>query len=679
MSGIRRTRRALRTVAVASALAIGGSVLLTGTAVGTVAGSGPVHPAETDNDVRWDGLFHDQGSLFADPVRPGCSDPVQLRFRAYANDVTEVALSYWDTADSARHRVPAESDGNDATGRYEFWRVTLPAGNDCGTKYYRFEVTDGTDTDWYNAGGVYDEQPTELDFAVVPGFDTPSWAQDSVLYQIFPDRFANGEPSNDITDDQYRYFDAPTEAKQWGESVAPIPPAVNSSVFFGGDLIGVRQRLDYLTETLGVNALYLNPVFTSPTNHAYDTQDYFAVDPRLGGDRALADLVSSMHDAGGAVILDGVFNHAGSWVQWFDRGNVWPGADGAYESADSPYADWFTFRDWPEDYVSFLDQTPSMPKFDFGVSGSQLRERLYGASDSVAQHWIREFGIDGWRLDAPQYADAGGGGGENATNHEIWAEFRDAVKAADPDSYIVGEYWGVATPWLGGEEWDGAVNFNGFTDPVSRWLTGRNHQNQPAALSVSELDGWLRGTRADNPRQAQLAMSNHLSNHDIPRFATRAGGDEAPIRLAHILQLTYVGIPTIYYGDEYGMTGGADPENRRTFDWSRTEDDLVGLVSELIALRERHSALRTGSFVTLGVADDAGIYAYGRMDEQSRIAVVLNNGDASREYAVDVHRMSVTDGTTMTDALSGREFDVTDGQVRVPIAPGEGLILVDQS
>lgn len=649
--------------------------LMAGIAVGPVQ----AYAASTDNDVEWDGLFHDQGTLFATPAQPGCTDPVELRFRTYADDVTEVALSYWDTADSSRHEVPATADGNDATGRYEFWRVTLPAGDACSTKYYRFRVTDGTDTDWYNAGGTHDNEPTELDFAVVPEFRTPGWAKNSVIYQIFPDRFANGDESNDVTDDAYRYFGAPTQAKQWGESVEPTPPAVNSSVFFGGDLVGVRQRLNYLTETLGISALYLNPIFTSPTNHAYDTQDYFSVDPRLGGDAALADLVDGMHAADGAVILDGVFNHAGSWAPWFDRGNVWPEVDGAHESTASPYADWFTFYSWPNDYASFLNQTPSMPKFDFAESGSEVRQRLYGAPDSVAQHWIREFGIDGWRLDAPQYADAGGGGGENATNHEIWSEFRQAVKGADPNSYIVGEYWGVATPWLSGGEWDGAVNFNGFTDPVSRWLTGRNHQDQPASLSVSQLDGWLRGTRADNPRQAQLAMSNHLSNHDIPRFATRAGGDTAAIRLAHIMQLTYVGIPTIYYGDEYGMTGGADPDNRRTFDWSRTNDELVGLVSELIAVRERYSALRTGSFVTLGVADQQGIYAYGRMDEQSRIAVVLNNGDAPQEYAVDVHRMSVTDGSTMTDALSGRSFEVANGQVRVPIGPGEGMILVDAS
>ncbi|HEY6739681.1 MAG TPA: glycoside hydrolase family 13 protein [Actinopolymorphaceae bacterium] len=637
--------------------------------------------ASNDNDVEWNGLFHDQGPLYASTAEPTCSTPVEVTLRTYKGDITSANVKYFDEADSAHHWLPMTWRRNDATGRFDLWTATIPAS--CSTKYYRFQINDGADTDWYNAGGPTDDEPSALDFSVVPGFATPDWAKNSVLYQIFPDRFANGDPSNDVRTGEYSYFGAPTQSKEWGASVTPTPPAVNSSVFFGGDLQGVRDKLGYLKNTLGIDAIWLNPIFTSPTNHKYDIQDYENVDPHLGGDSALRALIADMHSTSngpaGKVILDGVFNHSGSWAKWFDRGNVWPDVTGAYESQSSPYAGWYTFVDWPDQYASFFDATPSMPKFDYGASGSAVRQALYGSTSSVAQTWIREYGIDGWRLDAPQYADAGGGNGSNATNHQIWKEFRTAVKGAKPDAFVFGEHWGNARPWTTGGEWDAASNFNGFTQPVSQWITGRDYHDNPASISTSEFDAWLRGTRADYPRQAQLVMSNHLSNHDIPRFATRAGGDIWKTYLAHIFQMTYVGIPTIYYGDEYGMQGGADPDNRRTFDWSQgtTANESVALVKKLISIRRQYSALRTGSFLTLGVDDGAGLYAFGRMDADHRIAVLLNNDTTAHSSRIPVYQLSVPDGTTMTDAISGRTYQVSDGHVEVTVDGHYGAILVD--
>lgn len=653
-------------------------------ALGCLAAALPASTASAasqDNDVEWNGLFHDQGPLYASTAEPSCSTPVDLTFRTFHQDVTAVDLSYWDTADASRHVVALQADGTDETGRFDLWTGRLPAS--CSVKWYRFGVTDGSDTDWYNAGGTYENEPQQLDFSVVPGFDTPEWAKDAVMYQIFPDRFANGDSSNDVETGEYSYFGAPTQAKQWGEDVQPDPPAVASSVFFGGDLQGIRQNLDYLKNTLGVDTVYLNPIFTSPTNHKYDTQDYESVDPHLGGNAAFDALVDDIHSSSngpaGKVILDGVFNHSGSWTKWFDRGNAWPDVTGAHESRDSEFFDWYTFYEWPNDYASFFDATPSMPKFDFGSSGSAVRQALYGANDSVAQRWIRQSGIDGWRLDAAIYADAGGGDGGNATNHEIWSEFRTAVKGADPDALIFGEQWENAGAWASGGEWDSATNFNGFTTPVSRWITGKDVGNQAGPLSTTEFDNWLRGTRTDYPTQALQVMSNHLSNHDIHRFTTRAGGDVAKTDLAHIFQLTYVGIPTIYYGDEYGMRGAADPDNRRTFDASQatTDNPSVALVKRLIEIRKRYPALRTGSFLTLGANNQTNVYAFGRMDTDSRIAVVLNNSATSREYTVPAYQLSIPDGTQLTDELSGQTHTVQDGTVTVTVEPYGGAILAD--
>ena len=637
-----------------------------------------VAPAESsaaagnDNNVEWDGLFHDQGPLYDNAVEPTCTTPVKLDFRTFHTDVTGVNIKYYDTADSAFHTVPMSFDHNDATGRFDLWAGTIPAS--CSPKYYRFQVTDGTATAWYNMAGPSATEPTQKDFYLIPGFSTPDWAKNAVEYQVFPDRFADGDASNDVTTNEYTYLGQPTEHKAWGAPPAADSGYANSGVFFGGDLQGIDQHLSYLTQTLGVNALYLNPIFTSPTNHKYDTEDYNNVDPHLGGNAALQTLVSGVHSAGGHVVLDGVFNHTGEWSPWFDEGNQWPNVTGAYESQSSPYSSYYTFQNWPNQYSSFLDEVPSMPKLDYGQSGSAVRQAIYG----IAKKWIQDYGIDGWRLDAAQYADAGGNGGSDATNHQIWSEFRTAVKGVDSNALIYGEQWGNANSWTSGGQWDGATNFDGFTQPVSEWITGKDYSNNAASISASQFDSWLRDRRANYPTPALDVMSNFLSNHDITRFGTRAGGDIWKTYLAQIFQLTYIGMPTIYYGDEYGMQGGADPDNRRTFDWSQatTSNSSVALAAKLIGIRKQYSALRTGSFLTLGTDDSTGMYAYGRMDASHRIAVVLNNDSTSHSYTVPAYQLSVTDGSAMTDALTGTKYTVSGGNVTVTVPGHYGAILV---
>lgn len=654
------------TVAVIGALAAG---LLAGVPA-------PAWAAGNDNNVEWDGLFHDQGPLYDSAVAPGCTTPVTLTFRTFHTDVTSVNIKYYDSADSAFHWVPMSFGSNDATGKFDLWTGTVPAS--CSAKYYRFQVNDGSATAWYNAAGPSTGEPSTQDFYVLPGFSTPDWAKNSVLYQIFPDRFADGDTGNDVTTGEYTYDGYPTEHKSWGASPAADAGYTNSSVFFGGDLQGVDAHLSYLTDTLGVNAIYLNPVFTSPTNHKYDTQDYDHVDPHLGGDAAFDTLVSDLHAKGGHMILDGVFNHTGEWSPWFDKGNVWPNSTGAYESQSSQYAGYYTFQQWPEKYSSFLNQVPTMPKLNYGASGSATRNAIYGSTGSVAQEWIRQHHIDGWRLDAAQYVDADGNAGEDATNHDVWSQFRTAVKGADPNALIFGEYWGDANPWVTGGQWDGATNYDGFTNPVSQWITGKDYNGNAASLSASQFDSWLRGTRANYPTQVQQVMSNHLSNHDIPRFAQRAGGDIWKTYLADFVQMTYVGMPTIYYGDEYGLAGANDPDDRRCMDWSQatTGNDAVALLRKLIAIRKQYPALRTGSFQSLGTDDATRMFAYGRTDAKNRIAVVLNNDSTSHTYQVPAYQLSMKDGSTVTDAVGGASYQVSNGTVSVTVPGHYGAVLV---
>ena len=504
--------------------------------------------ALNDNNVEWNGLFADQGSLYDSAPEPTCSTPITLNFRVFHKDITSANIKYFDTADNNFHWVPMSFYANDATGDFDIWRGAIPAS--CSIKYYRFQINDGTATAWYNAKGPSSTEPSSDDFYILPNFTTPSWAKNGIMYQIFPDRFYNGDPSNDVQTNQYIYFGFPTEKKSWGASSYADTGYSNSNVFFGGDLEGIDQKLSYIKDTLGANILYLNPIFTAPSNHKYDTQDYYTVDPALGGNAALRQLVKDVHSSTngsqGYIILDGVFNHTGTWDGWFNECNTYPNSVGVYQSQSSHYYSYYTFQHWPDTYSTFLGVS-SLPKLDYGSSGSAVRNAIYNTPDSVAQYWIRNYGIDGWRLDAAQYADAEGNNGSDTTDHQVWQEFRNAVKGANPNAFIFGEYWGNAA---------------------------------------------------------------------------------------------------------------------------------VALFHKLIAIRKTYPALRTGSFITLLTDDANKIYSFGRMDQNNHIAVILNNDSHRHTVTIPAYQLSMINGSSVTDQLTGNIYQVQNGQLTVNVQGLSGAILV---
>lgn len=628
-------------------------------------------------------LFSDQGSMFDSNPEPTAAEPVTVTLRAKHGNVTSADIKYYDSAGGSFHYVPMSVTSMDPTGAFDDWQGTIPAG--ASEKYYRFQVSNGGETVWYNAEGASVSEPSAGDFFVIPGFNTPDWMKNGVLYQIFVDRFFDGDPANDVTSGEYTYGGCATEQHAWGTTVFPNVSGCNSEVFFGGDLAGIDQKLGYVKGTLGANILYLTPVFESPSNHKYDTADYYTVDPAFGTAGDLEKLVQDMHSSAngpqGYVILDGVFNHTGDTHCWFGRstyGTLTCSVPGADQSQSSPYYGWYTFQSWPNAYSSFFGYS-GMPKLDYGASGSQVRQQIYGSAASVVQTYLRApYSIDGWRLDSAQLIDAGGNGGNDAVNHKIMQELRTAVKSVNPAAEILGEYWDDPSSWLDdGKEWDSAMNYNGFTKPVSEWLCGSDQSGKSASLDESQLDAWLRGTRADLPVNVQEVMTNELGTHDTVRFATRCGADLARTELALIFQFTYVGTPGIYYGDEYGMQGENDPDDRRPFDWSQasTTNAAVALTRELIAIRKHYQALRTGSYMTL-ITDDANhIYAFGRFDAANRMAVVLNDDLTAHTVTVPVWQLSVRDGTSVTDLLTGNAYTVSSGGVAISVAGRHGAIL----
>jgi alpha-glucosidase len=680
-------------------------IFLTSVVFSTVFSIPPSWGAAHDNNVEWDGVFADQGPLYMDPIEPSSSAPVSVNLRVFKGDITSANLKYWDTADNAFHWIALTLAGPDTTGVFEFWRGQVPAS---GTlKYYRFQINDGKATAWLNAGSITSTEPSTGDFWIVPDFHTPEWAKTAIYYQIFPDRFFDGNLGNNLgfiasgptppvngrcPAGSYRYGDlCAYQHRAWSELPENTPPACED--FFGGDLQGIIAKIDpYLKGNLGVTALYLNPIFQSPSNHKYDTQDYTQVDPHFGSNADIQTLIRTAHTSGGtymAVLLDGVFNHTSTFHPWFDKQHLYT-TEGAAESRQSAYFDRYTFLQWPDSYCDWAGVT-SLPKLNYGSSA--LRDEIYRSSDSVMQTYLKPpYAADGWRYDVgdnlvsiTNTPSTGGCWGND--DHSIWQEVRGNVKRTNPQALMLGEKWDKANDYTNGKEWDGVMNYNGFNIPISKWINCQQvHGEQSEAgqcLSVSDFDLWLRGTRADYPRPTQLVLMNSLSTHDTSRFLWRASGDEWKLKLAIIVQMTYVGAPAIYYGDEIGMTGNNDPDNRRTFNWDSENwnREVQNLYKTLIKLRKDVSAFTQGSFKTLLVDDANRLYGYGRWDTSNWALVVVNNDVVGHDASIPAYQLSIPNGTVLTDQLTGSRYTVNKGTVNVPASAllgHYGVVLVSR-
>jgi len=464
----------------------------------------------------------------------------------------------------------------------------------------------------------------------------PAWVPDAVFYQIFPDRFANGDPSND-----------PTNALPWDATPTTWG-------FHGGDLRGIIQRFDYLQD-LGINAIYLNPIFQATSNHRYNTTDYYRIDPKLGDMRDFRALVELAHRNGVHLLLDGVFNHCGRGFFAFN--------DLLENGAHSPYRDWFHVRRFPlqayegakaENYLAWWNM-PGLPKFN--TANPQVREFLLG----VARFWIEQ-GADGWRLDVPNEID----------DDSFWHEFRHTVRQANPDAYLVGEIWSADPRWVGEGHFDGLMNY-----PLRDHLL--------AFLAKREIKPTEFGRRVDSllktyPEAHAFTQLNTLGSHDTERILTLCGGDQAKVRLAYSFLFCFPGAPAIYYGDEVGMQGGKDPDCRRAFPWSQDAWDLRlrGHVQKLTAIRTRLPELRRGDFQWLALDDDSSVCAFVRSLGPERAMVLLNCSASPRVARVSVGELGWPDGKSLWDAMTCRPTQVAGAEVRLDLQPLDGAILVDR-
>lgn len=525
---------------------------------------------------------------------------------------------------------------------------------------YRFLVLTDEGGWWLNAAGPCRHTPPDAaDFKLLPGFHGPDWVQDAVFYQIFPDRFCDGDPASNVRTGEYLLDGEPVVARAWGE---PPRAETASREFYGGDLPGIVQRLDYLEE-LGVTALYLNPIFTAPSNHKYDVADYGQVDPHLGGDRALAELRRAASERGLRVVLDVVPNHCGEEHAWFRR---------ALADAGAPEAEFFTFQEHPDRYEAWLG-VRSLPKLNY--RSARLRELMLSGEGAVLRKWLRRpYSIDGWRIDV---ANMLARQGENQLGHKIGRMMRRAVKAENPDAYLVGEHFFDGTPHLQGDELDASMNYRGFTMPLLQWLGGFDNAafggkpwGDPAPLPTEALEAQWTAFRSGLPQRVQLQQMNLLDSHDMPRVLTAAGGDEERVRVAVGLLFAYPGVPCVFYGDEVGLAGGRDPDCRRTMPWdpSRWNLGLREHYLRMIRLRRASVALRRGSYQTLLAREST--LAFQREAEGERVVVVARRGPDG-VTRIPVRPGGIPDGMRFRGVLSGAEVAVSGGSL--PATPGVEL------
>lgn len=528
-----------------------------------------------------------------------------IRLRAAREDIRECVLYYGDRVDPKSeirmYRVAMELIASDDLFDYFECRIKDRYSRVC----YYFELSDGTETAYYYERDFTAEITcNRTEFFQFPYIrredivDIPDWAKDIVMYHIFPDSFASGRRYLEKTG---KRIQVPLEAMEKRNDFEKTERVTYSLSNLGGTLCGVMDNLDYLSD-LGINCIYLNPIFLANSYHKYDTIDYLMVDPCFGTLESLKSLVTACHKRDMHVLLDGVFNHCGSYFFAFQ--DVLAKGDG------SRYYDWFydmpkevKYAD-PPNYEAFA-YVKEMPKLN--TSNPKLEEYLI----HVGEYWIKEVGIDGWRLDVA-----------NEINHDFWRKFKAHIRRVKPDAFFIGEIWEDAGEWLKGDQFDSTMNYR-FSYLCKDFFANRT-------LTPSQFDRQIQKMIMRYPEPVSLVQMNFLDSHDIPRFLSECHGDRRRMELAFFYLFMSCGIPSVFYGDEYYIEGSGEAEYRQAMPWGK-EENACGKFKEWIGLRKNHSALRNGRYITKYCDDAKGIYCFERKNEMETVTITLNNSDCDVE------------------------------------------------
>jgi len=654
-------------------------------------------------------LFSDGTLDYVCPVEPKSGDTVTIRFRCAKNNIDIIYL----IKDSEKYMMEYEQ----TRGSFDYYKIDIVVGEE--TIVYYFEIVSGNIRCFYYKKGVTRDLQPYYSFKICPGFTTPEWAKGAVMYQILVDRFYNGDKSNDVENREYYYIgDGTVKVEDWDK----YPAKVGIREFYGGDLQGVMEKLDYI-QGLGVEVIYFNPLFVSPSNHKYDIQDYDYIDPHYGviindGGEALPvwdndnshasmyirrvtnienlkasndlfiRLVDEIHARGMKVILDGVFNHCGSFNKWLDRERIYEKQEGyekgAFVDEDSPYRNFFKFNseEWP--YNTKYDGWwghDTLPKLNYEDS-----EALVQYIMDIAKKWVAPpFNADGWRLDVA--ADLGF---SNEYNHIFWKKFRKAVKGANPNAIILAEHYGEPESWLRGDEWDTVMNYDAFLEPITWFLTGmEKHSDEFREDLLGNQSSFIESIEHNMSSfltpSLQVSM-NELSNHDHSRFLSRTNhkvgrtetlGPEAAnegvlksvFREAVVMQMTWPGAPTIYYGDEAGVCGFTDPDNRRTYPWGKEDHELIQFHKDIIKIHKEKTVISSGSLKYL--YKERHVMSYGRFNHEEQVVVIVNNSDKERNIKMSVWEVEVPFNGELKQLLITDSIGYSMEEKSYPIVMGD--------
>lgn len=683
---------------------------------------------EGTNKINREALFSAETEDYRSPMEPKEGERVRLRLRTAKADADQV---YYIEGEKEAVMKKTASDPY-----FDYYEHEIAAASD--QVLYHFKVKKNKEICLYNRLGPVDEADPEFNFKITPGFYTPDWAKGAVMYQIFTDRFCNGDPDNDVESMEYVYIGKPVyRVKDWGRN----PSTMDVGCFYGGDLKGVGDKLDYI-QSLGVEAIYLNPVFVSPSNHKYDCQDYEHIDPHFGrivkdggklvdkngtdnrqaeryvtraaarenleaSDALFAELVEEIHRRGMKVILDGVFNHCGSFNKWLDVEEIYERSGdyepGAYLTKDSPYHSFFQFHDdsdeaWPRNrtYDGWWGHD-TLPKLNYEGS-----EKLVKYILNVAKKWISPpYSVDGWRLDVA--ADLGH---TAEYNHTFWQMFRKAVKEVNPEVLILAEHYGDPASWLQGDQWDSIMNYDAFMEPVTWFLTGmEKHSDGYNGALYGDGEAFFGAMNYHMSRMQTntiFTAMNQLSNHDHSRFLTRTNqivgrlGNMGPerasehvkkpvLREAVVIQMTWPGAPTLYYGDEAGVCGWTDPDSRRTYPWGKEDLELIEFHRYMTGIHKRIPALRKGALKPLFAGRHQ--IAYGRMSGDHQTITVISNRPESAVMEIPVWQLGITDDMILGRPILTFEngynagivfYRVENGMLKVIMPPYGGAVFVSR-
>ncbi len=524
------------------------------------------------------------------------ANTLHITLQTKKNDMDAVSLVFGDPYDWKNEQWQTASRNmikSGSTSLHDYWFIDVTP--EFHRLRYGFQCTNGSETCFYTEGGIFSSLPEEIaNYFCFPYvnpidvFHAPSWVKDTIWYQIFPERYENGDATLN-----------PEGTLPWG-SHQPTP-----TDFFGGDFQGVIDHLDYLVE-LGINGIYFTPIFKAYSNHKYDTIDYMEIDPQFGDKETFRRLVQECHKRGIRIMLDAVFNHSGYYFPPFQ--------DVLKEQEQSEYKNWFHLWDFPispegsqPNYDTF-GFVPSMPKLN--TENPQVKDYLL----KVAKYWVEEFDIDGWRLDVA-----------NEVDHAFWREFRQAVKSVKPDAYILGEIWHDSMPWLQGDQFDAVMNYP-FTNGAIDFFAKEE-------IKASEFISSITKVLHMYPANVNEVSFNLLDSHDTPRILTLANAERKRVKLLYLFQMSFVGTPCIYYGDEIGMAGGHDPGCRGCMEWDEQNQDreMFQYVQMLIDLRKNNPVFGNGGkFRFIFSDDEQNCIAYEKFNSEHSLIFIINNSESAK-------------------------------------------------